>query len=179
MTLNPATADEPLASWSHATVDVPAQGLEITRSADASERAGVAGALRLAALDKLEARYRIMSVAGGGWRLKGQIAADVVQTCVVTLEPVPSAIEEPFEVEFWRETSEPEGGEDRSVLEGPDVEMLTGDDIPAGRIIFETLSGALDPYPRKADAAFDWKDSAAESEKSNPFSVLAQLKEKK
>lgn len=171
------SASMPLASWSHATVDVPAQGLEVTRSANDAERADIVRALPLAALDKLQAHYRITGLAGGGWRLKGQISASLVQTCVVSLEPVSSAIEEPFEVEFWREVSEPEG-EDKSVLEGPDVETLTGDEIPAGRIVFETLAGALDPYPRKEGAAFDWNDRAGDAEKSNPFSVLMQLKDK-
>lgn len=171
------SASVPLASWSHATVDVPAQGLEVTRSASDAERADMVRALPLAALDTLQAHYRITGLAGGGWRLKGQISASLVQTCVISLDPVPSVIEEPFEVEFWREVSEPEG-EDKSVLEGPDVETLAGDEIPAGRIVFETLAGALDPYPRKEGAAFDWNDRARDTEKSNPFSVLMQLKDK-
>jgi len=171
------SASVPLASWSHATVDVPAQGLEVTRSANDSERADVMRALPLAALDKLEVRYRITGLAGGGWRLKGQISAGLVQTCVVSLDPVSSVIDEPFEVEFWRETSDPDG-EDKSVLEGPDIEPLTGDEIPAGRIVFETLAGALDPYPRKEGAAFDWNDRAGDAEKANPFSVLMRLKDK-
>ncbi|MGE0055304.1 MAG: DUF177 domain-containing protein [Hyphomicrobium sp.] len=173
-----AASVPPLASWSHATVDVPEQGLELVRKAGDAERAEIASALKLSSLDALEARYRIISVAGGGWRLKGQVGAVVVQSCVVTLEPVASTIDEPFEVEFWRETSEPEGGEDKSVLEGPDVETLVGDDIPVGRIVFETLSSAIDPYPRKEGAAFDWKDKTGNAEKANPFSVLAQLKDK-
>ena len=171
--------DMPLHSWVHATVDVPAGGLERTRAASDEERRAICKTLNLASLERLEARYRISSLAGGGWRLSGSVRANLVQNCVVTLEPVPSAIDESFDVEFWRETGDNQGGEDKSVLNGPDVEPLPDDQIPAGRIVFETLSSSIDPYPRKAGAAFEWQDSeAGEAQKSNPFSVLVRLKDK-
>lgn len=168
-----------LGDWVHDTAGIPASGLQRTREASAEERDIVAQSLDLAALDKLQAEYRINSIAGGGWRLSGRIQADVVQRCVVTLEPVPGTVEGQFAVEFWRDLEEPEGGEDKSVLQGADTEILEADAIPAGRIVFETLSAALDPYPRKEGAAFDWEDTAAVgAEKSNPFSILARLKDK-
>lgn len=169
----------PLIGWTHATTEIPAQGLARTRSASEQERAQITQALGLAALERLEATYRIVAIAGGGWRLAGTLSADVVQSCVVSLEPVPSKVDAEFAVEFWRDLEEPEGGEDKSVLEGADVEALEGDAIPSGRIVFEALSGALDPYPRKQDAAFEWQEKpAAGEEKSNPFSVLARMKDK-
>lgn len=174
-----AAPDRPLAHWDVALVDIPERGLDAKRDADASERAGLAQKLGLVTLDALHAQYRVHSLAGGGWRLSGTVAANVVQSCVITLEPLPSAIDDEFAVEFWRDLDEPEGGEDKTVLEGADVEPLEGDTIPVGRIVFETLSAALDPYPRKQGAAFDWQDEkAAQSENSNPFSVLARFKDK-
>lgn len=170
----------PLQDWSHATVDVPAHGLEIKRAANPQERAAIAKDLGLASLDSLETAYRISAISGGGWRLTGTLSAAAVQSCVITLEPVPAQIEETFKVEFWRDLEHPEGGEDKSVLEGADQEALEGDMIPAGRIVFESLSAALDPYPRKEGASLAWQDTAAEnSEKVTPFSVLAKLKDKR
>ncbi|MCU0732800.1 MAG: hypothetical protein MUE84_14595, partial [Hyphomonas sp.] len=142
------TPSNPLHGWSHLTADVPAQGLEYKRAANAQERAGIAKELGLVALEGLETAYRITAISGGGWRLAGSLSADLVQSCVITLEPVAAHIEETFKVEFWRDLDEPEGGEDKSVLEGADIEPLDGDAIPAGRIVFESLSAALDPYPR-------------------------------
>lgn len=174
------SASNPLEGWSHATVDIPAQGLSYTRSASPQERAAIVEALELAALDRLEATYRINSISGGGWRLAGKMTAAVTQPCVITLEPVPSDFAEAFNVEFWRDLDVPEGGEDKSVLEGADVEHLEGDAIPAGRIVFESLSAALDPYPRKEGATLDWNDpKVAEAEKANPFSILAKLKDQR
>lgn len=174
------TGASQLSSWVHATTEIPAGGLERSRQANGEERRAIATALNLLSLDSLQARYRIVSIAGGGWRLSGSIEAQLAQPCVVTLEPVPATLSETFQVEFWRDLEEPEGGEDKSILEGADVEPLAGDDIPAGRIVFETLSGALDPYPRKAGAEFGWQDKNAENpQKTSPFSVLQQLKNKR
>jgi uncharacterized metal-binding protein YceD (DUF177 family) len=154
--------------------------LDVTRAASPQELADMVKDLGLAALDKLETSYRITSISGGGWRLAGTLTADVVQFCVITLEPVPARIEENFKVEFWRELEEPEGGEDKSVLEGADIEQLEDSAIPAGRIVFECLSAALDPYPRKEGAALAWDDpAAAQPEKVTPFSVLAKLKDQR
>ena len=169
----------PLAAWGHATADIPASGVHRARQASEEERAAISKALGLKALDTLAADYRITSVPGGGWRLKGTLSADLVQSCVVTLEPVPAAVSETFDVEFWRDLGEPEGGEDKSVLEGPDVESLTGDTLDVGRIVFEAFSAAIDPYPRAPGAALDWRDPKAKNpQKSNPFSVLGRLKDK-
>ena len=55
-------------------------------------RQRIARALKLASLDKLVANYRITSISGGGWRLAGHLEADVVQSCIVSLEPVPAHI---------------------------------------------------------------------------------------
>ena len=175
----PTAQTEPLESWVHATAEIPAKGQAVIREADAAERADVARALNLNVLDTLQANYVITSVMGGGWRLKGRIRAEVEQSCIVSLEPVRSLVDEPFDVVFRAKLEEPEGGEDKSVLEGPDVEPLHRDTIAAGRIIFEALSGALDPYPRKEGVDFDWKDTSPGAENSNPFSVLVQLKGKK
>lgn len=171
--------EQPLESWNVSTLDIPAKGFECARKASAQELARIAQLLGLVSMGSLEASYRIHGLAGGGWRLTGSIAAAIVQSCVVSLEPVPAQVEEEFAVEFWRDLDEPEGGEDKTVLGGTDVEALEGETIPVGRIVFETLSGALDPFPRKEGAAFQWQDEkAADAQNANPFSILARLKDK-
>ena len=67
-----------------------------------------------------------------------------------------------------------------SVLVGPDVDILERGVIPVGRIVFETLSASLDPYPRRPGAEFTWQDQhQVEPEETSPFAVLSQLKDKK
>jgi uncharacterized metal-binding protein YceD (DUF177 family) len=169
----------PLSNWSHATTDIPDRGLSRERAVSDAERAEIASTLKLISLDKLVANYRISSISGGAWRLAGELSADVVQPCIVSLEPVPSHLEEKFDVEFWTDARTDESGGDLSVLEGPDIEPLEGNEVPVGRIVFETLAAGLDPYPRKTDAAFNWTEPGGEAvTKTSPFAVLAKLKGK-
>ena len=168
-----------LSSWSHATTDIPDRGLSRERAASDSERGEIASALRLLSVEKLVANYRISSISGGAWRLAGDLSADVVQPCIVSLEPVPAHLDEKFDVEFWQGARADESGGDLSVLQGPDIEPLEGSEIAVGRIVFETLAAALDPYPRKSDAAFNWTEPPGSDEKkTSPFAVLAKLKGK-
>lgn len=169
----------PLSDWTHATAEIPDRGLTRERAASEAERSEIARALKLISLDKLVAAYRITSIAGGGWRLAGKITADPVQSCIVSLEPVPAHLEETFDVEFLHEAPASESGGDLSVLQGPDIEPLEGNVIAAGRVVFETLAAGLDPYPRKGGASFEWQDKAASGDnKISPFAVLAKLKDK-
>lgn len=166
-----------LSDWTHATTDISERGLSRERAASAVERDAIAASLELIALKSLVAAYRIAGLPGGGWRLSGSVDAEVVQSCIVTLEPVESRVSEKFETEFWDEdaASQPEGEQD--VLSGPEIETLENGLIPVGRIVIETLSAALDPYPRKEGAEFSWDDPAAKDEKkSSPFAVLAKIK---
>ncbi len=168
-----------LSNWSHVTTEIPDRGLARERAASEAEREDIARALKLISLDKLVANYRITSISGGAWRLAGRITADVAQSCIVSLDPVPAHLEESFDVEFWQDARADESGGDLSVLQGPDIEPLDGNDIPTGRIVFETLAAALDPYPRKENASFDWTEPVVSNEKkTSPFAVLARLKGK-
>jgi len=180
--------DTPLASWSHTPESIPQGGLETKRAASADELKAIAGVLDLLALEALTVEYRIRNAGGGVYRLTGRLKAQAVQACVVTLEPVHGDIDETFEVEFQPEerTRKPvaaadDEGEDLSAdFESEiDKEPITGGRMEVGRVVFETLASAIDPYPRKAGAAFDWK--APEADKAgtvSPFAALAKLKNK-
>lgn len=178
MTSGQLPASQPL-NWRHDVVDIPAAGLNVERSASEVECAQLAGVLDLVELAALSMRYRVQGLAGGGYRLSGRLVADVVQSCVVSLEPVAGRVDEDFEVEFWPQPQQRSENEDAAVLGGADIEVLEGGVIDVGRIVFETLSAGLDPYPRKPDAAFSWNQEAGEKPSNvSPFSVLSQLKDK-
>jgi uncharacterized metal-binding protein YceD (DUF177 family) len=169
----------PLPDWSHDSLDIPQGGLARERAASAEALAQFADALGMLSLSDVKAAYRIDRLAGGAYRLHGRVMARGEQPCVVSLEPVAADLDEPFDVEFWPDLPEAEGGEDKSILDERDVERLEGGTIPVGRIVFETLSAALDPYPRKQGAEFSWADKVeASPEKVSPFAALAKLKDK-
>ena len=65
--------------------------------ADAPERAALARRFGLTSLDALTATVTLTKIgAARRIRLGANFSADVVQSCVVTLEPVPSRIEDSF-----------------------------------------------------------------------------------
>lgn len=168
----------PLA-WSHRVTEIPEDGLNLTRSATREECAEIAEELDLVSCDALTAKFVLLALGAGRYRMSGKLTARVTQSCIVTLEPVAQTIEETYDIEFWPAGSLPEVGEEEAeALALPDVEPIEHGWIQDGRVILELLSSALDPYPRKPGAEFEWEDKGGEAavEGANPFAALKKLK---
>ena len=171
----------PLA-WQHGVTSVGARGVTIDRAATAAELEYLKMELDVVSVEAFEARYTITAQSGRSYLMSGDFTARLTQACVVTLEPLAQNITETFSVSFCPpgRISEPEEKE-RPVLDAPDVEVLAGDVIEAGRVLFELLSAALDPYPRKGEAEFSWQDPKTgpdDIEILHPFAALSKLKNK-
>lgn len=135
-------------------VDVEEELHEIEATAD--ERAALAERFGLVALESLTASLRLEQAKGGAVRVSGAFSADIVQACVLTLEPVPSRIEETFTVLYVPETEAPESAETVVLPEGVEMpEPLVGDAIDVGEAVAQQLAVSLDPYPRASGATFD------------------------
>ena len=178
------TAEPPLPLiWEHETGQVPAGGLGIKRAATDVERAALAAALEILSCDALQVSYRLSRAPDDGYRLKGKLTADVVQACVVTLAPVHDTVTAEFAVEFRPEDEVRAAAGGAVDLEADtEIEPIKGTVMAAGRVVFEELAAALNPYPRRPGAEFaapaDPKQ-AAEIAKEHPFAALAKLKEPK
>ena len=99
----------------------------------------------------------------------------------MTLEPLKSHVKLPIDVTFSPDTSAaPPALEDGDIEVStlPEVEPIENSALDAGRVVFEALATGIDPYPKKADAAFAWNDPRATDSSINPFAVLAKLKPK-
>ena len=102
---------------------------------------------------------------------QGALEADVVQSCVVSLEPVEQHVSDRFTVRFV-----PEGKEkDNEDPDAPDELPYQGSTIDLGEAAAEQLALALDPYPRHPDAELD---PAAIEPDPTGFGVLAALRPK-
>lgn len=154
--------------------------------ADADERAALAARFGLLSLDRFEAQLRLHWLEPGTLlALNGTLSADMVQSCVVTLEPVPSRIDEPVEMLFARD-----GEASADFVGSEDAEPLEGDRLDIGEIVAEELSLSLDPYPRSPNAeesalrlgpgATLSSDDQPEGglRRNNPFEVLADINSK-
>jgi uncharacterized metal-binding protein YceD (DUF177 family) len=146
---------------------------EIT--ATAAERAGLARRFSLLALDRLEARVGLQRLAGGLIRLDARLSADVVQECVVTLEPMASRIEDSFTLLYGATADE--AGEITLSGEAELVEPLAGNTIDVGEAVAQQLSLALDPFPR-APGVEAPASAAAEAKAESPLAALAKWKRK-
>lgn len=172
----------PLATWSHRVSEVPERGLEVRRSATDAERRAIAAALDLVSCDRLDASYRLRSFGSGRYKLTGELSAHVVQECVISLEPVDSDVSASFEEEFWPPDAlpMPVNGLDgeQEALAALVAEPIREGRLEAGRIVYEQLATALDPFPRAAGAELAAGDTAPEPDavRDNPFAVLARLK---
>lgn len=140
--------------------------------ATAAECAALARRFGLLALDRLEAQLRLVRLPGGLLRLSGTLSADVVQACVVTLEPVRARIGEEFTLAYRAGAAD---GEKAVVLSGAEelVEPLPGSILDIGEAVAQQLSLALDPYPRAPGAAAEVPGDSLAS----PFAALAKWKE--
>jgi hypothetical protein len=168
-------------TWEHATHDIPQSGLSREREAAPDELARIAHALDLVACASLRTAYAVAPTIDGRFRLSGRLRAEIRQTCVVTLEPVDSTIEEAFDVTFWPEEDmpAPRGGE-VDLDEEADPEPIVAGQIDVGRVVFECLAAGVDPFPRKPDATLDRRSSqpadGGTSKPESPFAVLANIK---
>jgi uncharacterized metal-binding protein YceD (DUF177 family) len=146
--------------------------------ANAAERAALAERFALQAVPRLRAVARLRRVEGGV-RAALDIDAEVVQTCVVTLDPLPAAIRQSVELAF-AEGAEATAGEVFVDLAGEDPpEPLVGRTIDLGEVVAEHLGLALDPYPRRPGAIFAGLDEgpwAADEGEAGPFAALRLLK---
>ena len=164
-------------NWTHETRAIPEAGLSITREATPEERQALADAMDLIACTRLVVRYAIKLIDQDRYRLKGDIAIDVTQACVVTLEPLDRRYTAPLNLELWPAELLAEEGETEIDALGPDLEPIEDGRIDVGRIVAEELASAIDPYPRKEGAAFEWEDKSAPA-RDNPFAALEKLKRK-
>lgn len=146
-----------------------------TIEATPDERRRLAERFGLAALDKLTAALTLHREAGGAIRVQGRLEADVVQNCVVTLEPFPSHIEDGFAADFI-EAPIVASDEELADPEYEPPEPVVNGAIDLGELTAQYLSLAIDPHPRAPGAALDPAWTAEKTARTSPFEALKVLK---
>lgn len=145
--------------------------------ADADERAALAKRFELVEIGRLAAEASLTR-NGETVAARGRLEAEVVQSCVASGEPVPAKVAEDFRLEF-RPPPAP-GGADEEVELGEnelDVVFYDGASVDLGEAVAESMSLALDPYPRSPVAEEALREAGVKSEEearieSSPFAAL-------
>ncbi len=162
------------------TLTDAAQGRDLAVEADADARARIAQRLELLALDRFALTASVRAITGG-MAATGAVEAAVVQACAATALPVAAAIREPFDLRFLRDVDAPVGEEEEVEIGSDELDLLPldGDRIDLGEAAVQTLSLALDPFPRHPDADRVLAEKGVLSEEAaGPFAALARLRGK-
>lgn len=149
--------------------------LDIEASAD--ERTALAERFGLRAVHGLRAVADLVR-SGASVTATGAVTAEVEQSCVVTGEPVEAAVDERFRIEFRPQATAERAEEEIELGESElDVVFYEGALIDLGEAVAQTLSLALDPYPRSAEAEQALREAGVKSEaEAGPFGALAELR---
>lgn len=170
----------PLPRWPVRIADVPSGGVHVRRrDVSPDDLAAFAAWIGVDAMTAFDLDIHVRPFRGDGLAVEGRVRATVVQTCVVTLEPMENVISEEVEATFRPEDKlkahlvhdEEDGlAIDASVAAD---DPLIGNAVDAAAIAAEFLALGVDPYPRKPEAAFEPPAAGAEA---SPFAGLSKLK---
>lgn len=147
-------------------------------SADEAERAALATLFDAQSVDKFRFAGTIEATAGEELVLNARVQATVIQSCVVSLQPVVTRIDERVR-RLYDPERDPEQV-DFAAEEDEEVEAMPRT-LDLGLVATEAVALALPAYPRAdgaevAPAEDDADEQAGETRK--PFAALAALREK-
>jgi hypothetical protein len=164
-----------------AVAQIPDTGLHRDIDADQATRQAVADVGGLREVLSVQASFDVTPKSGGRYHVVGHVRARIGQTCVVTLDPIENDIDEPIDLIFAPPEQIPqmaalidEAGESDEETPDPPEPIINGI-IDLGRLATDALYLGVDPYPRKADAAFEPLVEALDPE-DHPFAALKALK---
>jgi hypothetical protein len=151
-------------------------GDEITIAPDKEQRESIADWVGVDVVDDFTARIELRKLTPTRFSFDADLAADIVQSCVVTLEPVRTRIERRFSRDLFL-TAAAQHTE-------KEIEIAPVDDDGREEIanlrydlaipILEELALAIDPYPRAPGVSFEPPPDPDVAE-SHPFAALKGL----
>jgi uncharacterized metal-binding protein YceD (DUF177 family) len=163
--------------------DLSQAGSEVVVEASPADLPGLAQWAGVEAVNGFKAAVSLKRLSQSRFTFEADLEADIVQSCVVTLEPVPSRLACHITRELHLASRLPRGlkaeaGELTLSAGDDDVpETITSLDYDLAAPLLEEFVLAIDPYPRKAGSAFAVPPEQA-SKPQTPFAALKSLKEK-
>lgn len=168
--------------WTHPVrlSEVARGAMRVRLEPDAKVRAEIAKDLGLESLPALSGDLLVKAWLDGA-EIVGRFEGVVEQVCGITVEAFEQPVSGEIEVRVVPAGSphapiESVGGEielDPEAADPPDV--LEGDTFDLAAYLVEHLALAIDPFPRKPGAVFDYQPDKPEE---SPFAVLKRLKDK-
>jgi uncharacterized metal-binding protein YceD (DUF177 family) len=160
---------------------VSERGVEHSIEASEGERRTLAKLNGLPAIGRLTAKFNLSRAGRGIVRVRGDVKAEVTQTCVSSLEPFDVVLEEPVDVRFAPVVAESSSRRGPPIAPAVADPLAMGDEdepdpivdgkIDLGALAAEFMILGLDPYPRKPGVDF----SPSPTEKEEIDSPKARL----
>ena len=128
---------------------IPERGLHRELDADESQRKAIADIAGLREVTSAHASFDVMPKSGGRFHVAGHVRARIGQTCVVTLDPIETDINEPIDLMFAPPEQIPalsdlaDEAADDGDIDPP--EPIEGGIIDLGRLATDALFLAIDP----------------------------------
>ncbi len=162
---------------------IPDSGQHERVELDADECDRLAAYLSLPAVKACRAELAVVPWRKQGFRIHGDVNADVRYVSVVSLDEFDARISDTMDRYFLRGNAPGPRADIVTVdpLEDDEPDPLTGNSIDLGVLIVEALALAVDPYPRIPGQTFEQGDGAdgqpgEKPDGASPFAVLEQLK---
>lgn len=166
-------------SFRVSVVRLPKKGMPVSLDAGPEQLAEMAREHHLLEAKRFHADLVVSPWKRDGVAVSGMVEGDIVQECVVTLEPIEAHVEENISAVFVPEGSKlgrfeaASGGEIVLDPDGPDMpESFSGTAIDVGALAEEFFALGIDPYPRKQGIEMPTMADAGESDR--PLGTLAE-----
>lgn len=152
-------------------------GLHVALEAPPEVRAAAAQFASVREVSALAAEFDL-SRRGRGVHVSGRVQARVGQTCVVSLDPVETVVDEAVDLVFAPPAKDGGVAPAANTLEAADAqpEPLVDGKLDLGALAVEFLLLGIDPYPRKPGVEF--AAPKADDAREHPFAALATLKKR-
>lgn len=159
--------------------DLTQAGSDVRVEAAPETLPGLAAWAEVEAVKAFSAKVQMKRLGSNRFFFAADLDVDLVQACVVTLEPVESHISRHLERELQLAPKMPDAAGELTLSAGDEdvPETITNLNYDLAAPLLEEFSLAIDPYPRKEGAAFT-PPQGAESAKESPFAVLKALKDR-
>lgn len=146
--------------------------------ASETERAALARRFGLVRIERLEAELDL-DRDGSNVGVSGRLSADIVQSCAVSGEDLPVAIDEPLAMRFIPATAA-SADEDLEIdSAGIDEIEYEGSEFDLGEAVAQSLALLIDPFATGPNAEEARREAGLDDETaSGPFAALAALKPK-
>jgi len=149
----------------------------------ADELTAIADILSAVSVEKMRISGALIPTGAKDWDLKATVGASVVQTCVVTLQPVRTRIDVPVTLSYVADYCTDSEDSVTEMTVDETIEPLENE-IDLATIAIEAVALALPDYPRAPNARLETHVFSApcttpmSDMDAKPFASLAKLKDK-